>query len=93
MTFPIQRKGDPNDGGGVVDTVPQDSVFVNDKLVAVHGSKGTGHGDEKGDHPYHTWQTVANSTVEIANRQVNKDTDVDTCGHIRVSGSGNVEIG
>ena len=39
-----QRNGDANTGGGVINSIPQSTVFVNSKLVSVNGSKGTGHG-------------------------------------------------
>lgn len=83
----VQRMGDVNDGGGIIDDIPQSTVYVNGELLAVDGSTGTPHGD--GD-----WETAnGNTTVLINGLPVNTDGNEDSCGHIRIDGSGNVNIG
>jgi hypothetical protein len=44
-----QRNGDANSAGGVINSVPQSNVKCNGELLAVDGSKGTGHGISKED--------------------------------------------
>ena len=87
-----QRNGDANSAGGVINTVPQSTVKCNSQLLAVDGSKGTGHGI--GIHAAGAWQTAnGSSTVNANSIPVNRTGDVDTCAHARVGGSGNVNIG
>ena len=87
-----QRNGDANTGGGVINSIPQSTVFVNSKLVSVNGSKGTGHGI--GIHAANAWDTAnGSSTVFAGGIAVNRTGDADTCLHARVGGSGNVNIG
>ena len=95
MALPIQRIGDSNDGGGIITSTPQSTVYVNGLLVAVDGSIGTSH-DHCKDHYIHCegqWQTIGGSpNVYIEGIPVNRTGDVDTCGHVRVGGSGNVFV-
>ena len=55
------RMVDANTGGGEIKTIPQGSkkVYVNSKLLAVNGSKGTGHGI--GVHATNQWDTANGS--------------------------------
>ena len=88
------RYDDANTGGGKIRTIPQGSkkVYVNDKLLAVDGSKGTGHG--VGIHAENAWDTAnGSSTVNAGGIPVNKEGDADTCAHTRTGGSSNVNIG
>ena len=92
MGNPIQRMGDANSGGGIIDSIPQGSVYANEKLVSIDGSKGTGHG--VGIHAYHAWDTAnGSSIVRINGTPVNGTTNADTCTHARVGGSSNVNVG
>ena len=87
-----QRNGDANSAGGVINSVPQSTVKCNSQLLAVDGSKGTGHGI--GIHAAGAWETAnGSSTVKANSIPVNRTGDVDTCTHARVGGSGNVNIG
>ena len=87
-----QRNGDANSAGGVINSVPQSSVNCNGQLLAVNGSKGTGHGI--GIHAAGAWKTAnGSSTVLVGGTPVNRTGDADTCLHARVGGSGNVNIG
>jgi len=89
MNLPVHRKTDPNTGGGKIQTIPQSSVYANNLLVSVDGSKGTGHGD--GIHAEKAWETAnGNPTVFIENIPMNNKGDADTCGHSREDGSPNV---
>jgi uncharacterized Zn-binding protein involved in type VI secretion len=92
----IQTVGDANDGGGIIITTPQSTVFVEGKLVAVDGSQGTTHPPAPFDpsHNIGVWSTAnGSSTVFINGIAVNSDGDADSCGHSRVSGSTTVFIG
>ena len=88
-----QRNGDSNDGGGVINSIPQSTVFVNSKLVSVDGSIGTGH-PVGVPHSAGTWKTAnGSSSVNAGGIPVNRTGDNDTCLHSRVGGSGDVNIG
>ena len=87
-----QRNGDSNDGGGVINSIPQSTVFVNSKLVSVNGSKGTGHGI--GIHAANAWDTAnGSSTVFAGGIAINRTGDADTCTHTRAGGSDDVFVG
>ena len=84
--------GDANTGGGTITTIPQSTVFANSKVLAVNGSKGTGHGVDL--HAVNAWDTAnGSSTVNAGGIPVNKEGDADTCAHTRTGGSGDVNIG
>ena len=92
MGKPAHRMGDLNTGSGAITTIPQSTVFANSKVLAVNGSKGTGHG--VGLHAYHAWDTANGSlTVKVGGIPVNREDDTDTCDHDRTGGSGDVNIG
>ena len=87
-----QRNGDANTGGGVINSIPQSTVFVNSKLVSVNGSKGTGHGI--GIHAANAWDTAnGSSTVFAGGIAINRTGDADTCEHTRSGGSDDVFVG
>jgi len=86
------RMGDINTGSGAITTIPQSTVFCNSKLLAVDGSKGTGHGI--GVHATNQWDTAnGSSTVKAGGIPVNRAGDADTCAHTRTGGSGDVNVG
>lgn len=89
----IQRISDQNDGGGAITTVsPNTTVFANNLLVSVDGSKGTGHGDSP--HCEGCWSTSGGSPVVLTHGiPTNYKGNADTCGHTRVGGSSNVFVG
>ena len=87
-----QRNGDANTAGGVINSIPQSTVFVNSKLVSVNGSKGTGHGI--GIHAANAWDTAnGSSTVFAGGIAINRTGDADTCAHTRAGGSDDVFVG
>ena len=87
-----QRNGDANTGGGVINSIPQSTVFVNSKLVSVNGSKGTGPGI--GIHAANAWDTAnGSSTVFAGGIAINRTGDADTCTHTRAGGSDDVFVG
>lgn len=90
-----QRDGDANSAGGVINSIPQSTVYANGRLIAVDGSIGTGHPPCPID-PTHcagAWATSGGSgTVSINGIPVNFTGNSDTCGHARVGGSGTVNI-
>lgn len=89
---------DINSAGGAVTVIPQSTVFANGRLVCVNGSIGTSHPPcpLPPIHCFGAWVTVAAAAgppnVFAENIPVVRETDVDTCGHPRVSGSPNVFI-
>ncbi len=88
-----QRNGDSNDGGGVINSIPQSTVFVNSKLVSVDGSIGTGHPSGP-PHSAGTWKTAnGSSTVFAGGIAINRTGDADTCTHTRTGGSDDVFVG
>ena len=88
-----QRNGDSNDGGGVINSIPQSTVFVNSKLVSVNGSVGTGHPTGP-THSAGTWKTAnGSSTVSAGGIAINWTGDADTCAHTRTGGSNDVFVG
>tara|TARA_R100000995_G_C3396907_1_gene83060 strand:- start:281 stop:565 length:285 start_codon:yes stop_codon:yes gene_type:complete len=85
----VARMGDVNSGGGIIQTIPQSTVFANGKLISVNGSRGSGHAP--GIHALNAWVTSnGSSTVTINNIPVNDEGDPDSCIHVRVDGSTNV---
>lgn len=74
-----QVQGDPDSGGGVVETPAQSFVKANGILVSVNGSPVSPHED-------HTGVTTAtgSSFVKINGVPVNIVGNPDTCGHTRV---------
>ena len=86
------RMGDANTGGGTITTIPQSTVFANSKVLAVNGSKGTGH--SVAIHAVNAWDTAnGSSTVNAGGIPVNSEGDADTCTHTRTGGSSDVNIG
>ena len=87
-----QRMTDANDGGGIISSVPQSTVFANSKLLSVNGSSVTTHGE---DPAVHSGATTANGslTVFADGTAVNRTGDADSCTHTRDGGSSNVNIG
>ena len=87
-----QRNGDSNDGGGVINSIPQSTVFVNSKLVSVDGSVGTGHPTGP-PHSAGTWKTANGSSTVFAEKiAINRTGDADTCEHTRAGGSDDVFV-
>tara|TARA_Y100000296_G_scaffold8510_1_gene10027 strand:- start:458 stop:739 length:282 start_codon:yes stop_codon:yes gene_type:complete len=85
----VARMGDLNTGGGIIQTIPQSTVYANGKLISVNGSKGSGHAP--GIHALNAWDTAnGSSTVFIEGIAVNDEGDADTCAHARTGGSSDV---
>ena len=87
-----QRFGDANTGGGTISSIPQSTVFVNGNLLSVDGSSVTTHGT---DPAVHSGTVTANGsdTVKVGILGVNRDTDVDSCTHVRTGGYDKVKVG
>jgi len=94
MGNPAQRKGDANDNGAVIAGVTDYKVYVNEKLLSTDGSSVADHLPVLGTNT-HTNVSTANgsSTVKSGGTPVNRTSDADSCGHTRVGGSSNVNIG
>ena len=88
----VQRKADANNGGGVISSTAQSTVYANDKLISVNGSTVTTHGIYPN---VHAGVTTANgsSTVFAGGIAINRTDDVDSCTHTRTGGSGDVFVG
>lgn len=85
------RLGDANTGGGIIQTIPQSTVFTNNLLQAVDGSKGSGHGDPP--HCSMCWETAMGaSTVFCETIAATYKGLLDTCKHPRTGGSPDVFI-
>lgn len=85
----VQRVGDVNDAGAPITSTPQGSVYVNGVLVAVQGSPVQPHARKNSHRPV----TTSSSTVFVNGIPVTLEGDPDTCGHVRVGGSGDVGVG
>lgn len=86
----VHRMGDVNTGGGKIHSIPQGTVFANDLLVSVNGSRGTGHPPcpLPSIHCSNAWVTTSGrSTVFVHHIPVNCEHDADSCGHSRSGGS------
>jgi hypothetical protein len=89
----VHRMGDPNTGGGVINSIPQGTVYANNKLIAVNGSRGSGHAlcKDNNIHCSGNWATTGGGpTVFAENIEINNSGDPDTCGHSRATGSPDV---
>jgi hypothetical protein len=93
---PVHRMGDINSGKGHIHSIPQGSVFANNLLVAVDGSRGTSHAPcpLPAIHCANAWVTTqGRKTVFAQNISINCESDSDSCGHVRIMGSPNVFAG
>jgi uncharacterized Zn-binding protein involved in type VI secretion len=92
----VQRMTDQNQGGGVIQTIPQSFVRVDGLVVAVVGSKGSAHPPcpEIDTHCANVWATTRGAPrVRINGIPVIRANDPDSCGHLRVGGSSTTRIG
>jgi uncharacterized Zn-binding protein involved in type VI secretion len=91
MAGGVVRMTDPNSCGGK----PMSgitSVRVNGVPIAVNGASVTPHANHK--QPHNTARTVArSSSVRAGGQAVVSASDVDSCGHSRVTASPNVRMG
>lgn len=90
----IQRQNDKNNANGAItNTASNTTVFANGLLVAVNGSTGTSDNscNNNNIHCGGNWQTAGGCpTVFAQGSPVNFTGNLDTCGHVRVGGSGDV---
>lgn len=93
----VQRIGDRNDGGGIIQVIPQDFVTVDGLIVAVVGSKGSAHPPCPDDnrHCLNVWTTTRGAPrVRIDHKPVIRFGDPDSCTpHRRAGGSSTTRIG
>jgi uncharacterized Zn-binding protein involved in type VI secretion len=88
MPGPVCRVGDKNNAGGVILNGTA-TVLVNNRPVAVFGSKVSPHPDgHKGERC-----TSKNKTVLVDGKPIVTVGDLDTCGHKRIQGSADVIVG
>ena len=90
----VQRDGDANNAGGVVSGGVA-SVRVNGSPVTVNGNPVSGHAPWGKPHPPHAAATTTggSGTVRAGGIGIITTGCSDTCGHVRVVGSGDVRIG
>lgn len=90
-----QRVGDANTAGGVI-TGGIDSVRVNGRPIAVAGQRVSPHPNcgQRRAPPTHCNATTSggSGTVTAGGLAVIRTGDVDTCGHARSGGSGDVTV-
>lgn len=92
----VCRVGDKNTAGGVI-LNGDASVLVNNRPVAIIGSKVTPHPccGARGCPPVHcaASTTSTNASVLVNGKPVVTFGDIDTCTHTRVGGSPDVIVG
>ena len=90
----IQTDGDANSAGGVV-SGGSASVRVNGKPVTLDGNPVSSHAPWGRPHPPHQAATTkgGSGTIKAGGIGIIITGCVDTCGHPRVGGSGDVRIG
>jgi uncharacterized Zn-binding protein involved in type VI secretion len=89
----IQRVGDKNVAGGAIMTGSSD-VFVNGKPVALINAPVSSHSNFKGSHvSAKTTNVGGTSTVFVNNKLVCVSGSTDSCGHKRISGSSDTNVG
>ena len=94
MGNPAQRKGDSNTYPAAITVVADNKVYVNSKLISVDGSSVADHLPVNGTNTHTSVKTAnGSSTVKSGGTPVNRTSDADSCGHTRVGGSSNVNIG
>ena len=94
MGNPAQRKGDSNTYPAAITVVADNKVYVNSKLISVDGSSVADNLPVDGSNTHTNTRTAnGSSTVKSGGTPVNRTTDDDSCGHTRVGGSSNVNIG
>jgi len=84
----IVRVGDKNSGGGAVISGSQ-TVKMNGRAIALDGSPVTCHNPNNGPH-VHAQCRASEYGITIEGRRVIYVGDVDTCGHVRIEGSGDI---
>lgn len=87
----VQRVGDRNSEGGRI-IKGENSVRVNGKPIAVVNEPVTIHPRGK-EHNDARTRSTKNSTVKANGKRIIVDGDIDSCGHRRINGSPNVNIG
>lgn len=88
----VQRVGDQDSGGGRI-VQGENSVRVNGKPIAVANKPVTPHTNGKPPHTDAKTKATKNTTVRANGKLVVVTGDNDTCGHKRVGGSPDVNIG
>lgn len=83
----VHRQFDTNTAGAEITEVIQSSVYVNNLLASVDGSRVQGHGSGRHSRPL---TANGSNNVFIENIPVNRQGDDDTCGHARNTGSSDV---
>jgi uncharacterized Zn-binding protein involved in type VI secretion len=96
MSGSVQRVGDRNTAGGII-TNGDSSVLVNNRPVAVSGSRVTPHPccGAKGCPPVHCSATTSsnNTNVLVNGIPIIVSGDLDSCNHTRSQGSFDVVVG
>lgn len=94
MAKNIHRLGDYNSYGAPIISVNQNSVYVDNLLISVDGSKVQDHIPSMSGFVHKNVTTTNGSNkLFIENKRVNRLNDPDSCGHVRISGSPNLYIG
>jgi uncharacterized Zn-binding protein involved in type VI secretion len=92
MSGGVVRLGDKNICGGAV-LAGEPSVRINGLPVAVNGAPVSAHTNFKPPHTNAQTSATTNKTVRAGGKLIVTATDLDTCHHVRGTGSLNVRIG
>ena len=94
MAKNVHRLGDYNSYGAPIISVNQSSVYVDNLLISVDGSKVQDHIPNMSGFVHRNVTTTnGSSKLLIENKRVNCLNDPDSCGHVRIAGSPNLFIG
>jgi uncharacterized Zn-binding protein involved in type VI secretion len=89
----VQRKGDPNSGGGII-TTGDNTVLVNNRPIATVGLLVSPHPPcPKGAIHCAARTSSRSQSVRVNNKPVSMTGNKDTCGHARTGGSPDVRVG
>lgn len=92
----VCRKGDVNNAGGAVSSIPQSSVVINGRTACVLGSTITPHpccGDDGCGEHCSAVVSESDNNVIIEGIKVTHVTHGNSCGHNMKTGSPDVVIG
>jgi uncharacterized Zn-binding protein involved in type VI secretion len=87
----VQRVGDSNSAGGII-TSGYNPVRINNRVVSVDGSPVSPHTPYRSPHTSPV-TTSGVGSVRAGGIPINITGNPDSCGHPRVGGSENVNIG
>jgi uncharacterized Zn-binding protein involved in type VI secretion len=90
----VVRQGDKNTTGGAVISGVESSVLINGRAAAVIGSVIEAHAPWGPPHPPHAAATITTgvATVLVNGKPIAFVGSNNSCGHVMIEGSGNVNV-